>query len=83
MKLKNEIPTIRAAFEPNEQRIKQYAADLRANGKYKDFGTRLAWDCLYALIGTEQICKWYTLYNCHDNHITTAARAVLKELNVL
>lgn len=83
MKLKNELPTIRAAFEPHAQRIKQYAEKLRANGQYKDFETRLAWECLHAFIGTEGICNWYEKYNCSDNHITTAARAVLRELNIL
>ena len=83
MKLKNELPTIRAAFEPNEQRIKQYAAELRASGEYNDFVTRLTWDCLRAFVTSETICTWYNLYNCHDSHIQTAAVAVLKELNVL
>lgn len=83
MKLKNELPTIRAAFEPQAQSIKQYAEKLRASGEYNDFETCLTWECLYAFIGTEVICSWYKKYNCHDSHIQTVAVAVLKELNVL
>ena len=82
MKLKSEIPFIRERFSkiPN---LSEYAANLKANGKYNDFGTRLAWDCLRATISSEIICGWYDKYQCNDDHITTAAKAVLREMDIL
>lgn len=82
MKLKSEIPFIRESFK-GISNLPKYAESLKANGNYKDFGTRLAWDCIRATIPSEIICGWYDKYNCNDDHITTAAKAVLREMNVL
>lgn len=82
MKLKSEIPFIRESFNKITN-LPEYAVSLKANGNYKDFGTRLAWDCIHATIPSEIVCDWYDKYNCHDSHITTAAKAVLREMGVL
>lgn len=82
MKLKSEIPFIRESFSKITN-LPEYAVKLKTTGNYKDFGTRLAWDCIHATIPSEIVCGWYDKYNCHDDHITTAAKAVLKEMEVL
>lgn len=82
MKLKSETPFIRESFNKITN-LPEYAERLKANGSYKDFGTRLALDCIHATIPSEIICGWYDKYNCHDDHITTAAKSVLREMNVL
>ena len=82
MKLKSEIPFIRERFKAITN-LSEYAATLKASGNYNDFGTRLAWDCIRATISSEIVCGWYDKYNCNDDHITTAAKAVLREMEVL
>ncbi len=82
MKLKSEIPYINRMFSQISN-LTEYAEKLKATGNYKDFGTRLAWDCLHATIPSEIICGWYDKYNCNDDHITTAAKAVLRGMGIL
>lgn len=82
MKLKSEIPYVRERFGKIKN-LQEYAASLKANGNYKDFGTRLAWDCIHCSIPSETVCGWYDKYNCNDDHITTLAKAVLREMEVL
>lgn len=82
MKLRSEIPYVRERFSKIKN-LQEYAVSLKANGNYKDFGTRLAWDCIYCSIPSEIVCGWYDKYNCNDNHITTLAKAVLREMEVL
>lgn len=52
MKLKSEIPFIRESFNKITN-LPEYAERLKANGNYKDFGTRLAWDCIHCSIPSE------------------------------
>lgn len=82
MKLKNEIPFIRERFA-QIQNLPEYAENLKAKGNYKNFETRLAWDCIHATISSEIICDWYYKYGCNDDHITTVAKAILKEMKIL
>ena len=63
MKLKNEIPFIRESFSKITN-LPEYAEKLKATGNYKDFGTRLAWDCIRATIPSETVCDWFDKYNC-------------------
>ena len=58
--------------------LEEYAIDLKKYGLYKDFETRLAWDCLRKTVSTDTICEWYNKYNCTDDHITTLAKKALK-----
>jgi len=82
MKLKNEIPFIRERFSKLTT-LPEYTKTLKASGNYKNFETRLAWDCIHATIPSEIICNWYDKYDCNDDHITTAVKAVLKEMKIL
>ena len=82
MKLKSEIPFIRESFNKITN-LQEYAVSLKANGNYNDFGTRLAWDCIHCSIPSEIVCGWYDKYSCNDDHITNAAKSVLREMNVL
>lgn len=79
MKLENELKFTVEKMK-GITNLKEYAEDLKANGDYQDFETRLAWDCLRAAVGTSTICKWYDKYNCNDSHITTLAKRALKEV---
>ena len=51
MKLKDELANVQAVFSENLDRIKEYAPQLKASGRYKVFENRLAWDCLKAFVG--------------------------------
>ena len=79
MKLQNELNFTIEKIK-GLSNLKEYAEDLKANGKYNDFETRLAWDALRAAVGTNTICKWYDQYNCNDTHISTLAKKALKEV---
>jgi hypothetical protein len=78
MKLKDELPGVIAKLEKIKDRIPPYAQKLRASGEYKNFETRLSWDCLRAVIGTNGICDLYEKYDCNDTHIGTLARQALR-----
>lgn len=78
MKLQNELQGVIVKLESIKEPIKEYAEKLKIKGGYKDFETRLAWDALTTVCGTTEICQWYELYNCTDEHITTLAKKALK-----
>lgn len=80
MKLQNELTNVVKKMEIFKDKIPAYAAELKASGKYKDFETRLAWDCIYAAVKIDEICSWHDKYNCDDTHITTLAKAALKQV---
>lgn len=79
MKLQNEMNYVTEQFKKIKDKIKPYAEKLKAAGGYNDFETRLAWDCLHAVVPCNVICSWYDKYNCNDSHITTLAKVVLKQ----
>lgn len=81
MKLKSELDYTVSQFKKIKN-LESYAEKLKATGNYKDFGTRLAWDCIHATIPSEIVCGWYDKYNCNDDHITTMAKAALRELKI-
>ena len=56
MKLKSELAYIRERFSLITN-LPEYAANLKENGNYKDFGTRLAWDCIHATIPSEMAAR--------------------------
>lgn len=84
MKLRDELQGIVARLEKIKDKIPPYAQELRVSGEYASFESRLAWDCLRAVIGTSGICDLYEKYDCNDMHIGTltrqALRAVYKEV---
>ena len=77
MKLQTELDNIVQKFK-QIRNLEEYAAQLKKCGDYKDFETRLAWDCLRMTVSTDTICEWYNKYNCTDDHITTLVKKALK-----
>jgi hypothetical protein len=77
MKLANELNYVVEQFK-HITNLNEYADELRASGDYKDFETRLAWDCLKASVPVDVRCSWYDKYNCTDDHITTLAKKALQ-----
>ena len=75
---------LRAELDPLVEKFKQikgleeYAETLKKSGNYRDFETRLAWDCLHAVVSSSTICEWYEKYGCNDDHITTLVKTALK-----
>lgn len=80
MKLQAELTNVVKKMETIKDQLPAYAAALKASGNYKDFETRLAWDCMYAVVGSSVMCEWHDKYNCDDTHITTLAKAALKQV---
>lgn len=80
MKLQPILEETIAKFKaiPQDQLIK-HATAIFDSKEYKDFETRIAWDCLRAVSGAE-ICGWYKTFDCHDRHIDTLAKIALKEI---
>jgi hypothetical protein len=83
MKLKNEYEFVKSVFTNNLDKINNYAPKLKDSCNYQNFEKRLTFDCLYAFIGTNIICDWYTKYNCNDSHVLTLGKTVLKDLKVI
>lgn len=49
---------------------------------FEDWGIK--WDAaIEQQLQSEIVCGWYDKCNCHDDHITTAAKAALREMGVL
>lgn len=82
MKLSKLVPDMEKRFS-RLNKLKEYAAYLKAHGTYNDYNTRLAWDCLRVAFTPDEICEWYTAYGCHDTHISTAAKAALRNIGIL
>lgn len=80
MKLRTELDGVVKKMEEVKEKIELHAEWLKKDGKYKDFETRLAWDVLRAVVGTDTICKWYEQYNCNNDHIDTLAKRALKQV---
>jgi len=77
MKLAAELDFVVEKFKQIKN-LEEYAAKLKEYGIYKDYETRLAWDCLRMTASTETVCEWYNKYNCTDDHITTLVKKALK-----
>ena len=83
MKLQKEYNFVKYEFEKRKDKIKDYIPKLKASGEYKDFETRLIFDCLYAFIGSKKMCNWIDKYNCTTTHIKTLGKRVLKDLELI
>jgi hypothetical protein len=81
MKLKPILEETIAKFRtiPQEQLI-QHATAVFQSKRYKDFETRIAWDCLRAVVSSAEICGWYRTFDCQDTHLDTLAKTALKEI---
>lgn len=82
MKLSKLVPEMEKRFS-RITNLKEYADALKSSGEYRVYETRLAWDCLRCAFKTSEICTWYDEYECHDTHITSAAKAALRNLSIL
>lgn len=82
-KLAPELPFVLEKLQPNADRIRTYAALLRETGDFRNFETRLAWDCLRRYVGIGTLTAWYEKHACTDKHITTLGIHALRELGVL
>ena len=81
MKLENERSYVIDQMKKlDPAQVKAYAAQVKASGDYRNFETRIANDILAACIPVPTRCNWYEKYNCNDTHITTLARACVKEI---
>jgi len=82
MKLKNELNELKENIKSiGIDKVRSYAQDLKKNGTYNDFQTRLAWDIMNACcVSMNELHK---KYNCNDDHITTLGKRALKELNII
>ena len=78
MKLKAELNTVIKALQGIKHLIPEHVELVKREGRYKDLETRIAWDCLRAVMGTKWICSLYDRYDCNDDHITTLAKKALK-----
>ena len=79
MKLQKELPGVIEKFQSIPiSKLSAHIKILYESGRYKDFETRIAWDCLHAC--KVDIIRWYKIYNCTDKHITTLAKIALKEI---
>lgn len=77
MKLAAELDYVVEKFK-QIRNLEEYAEALKKSGKYDDFETRLAWDCLRMTVPSSTICEWYEKYGCNDDHITTLVKKALK-----
>ena len=82
MKLSKLVPEMEKRFY-RITNLNEYADALKSSGEYRVYDTRLAWDCLRCAFKTYEICAWYDEYGCNDTHITTAAKAALRNLSIL
>lgn len=80
MKLSDELPEFIKRLTPLKEAIQEHSRVLKESGNYKDFQTRLAFDCLHKVYSSNEVCNWYKLYNCNDTHIETLAKKAVKEV---
>ena len=78
MKLQSELMPLKERLSTILPKIREYAPALETSGEYKDFETRLAWDCLRAVTPSSVVCEWYKKYDCNDSHIDTLAKKALR-----
>lgn len=80
MKLQAELLPLIERIESMKGYIEEYAKDLKENGRYKVFRTRLAGDVIRLTTPIDVICSWYSIYDCHDEHIQTLAKAAIDKV---
>lgn len=73
---------LRDALAPLAPEIPERRAAITAEGRAHDVEKRLRWDLLYAARLTPWICDTLYVYEVNDEHIDTALRAILKEIEV-
>jgi hypothetical protein len=71
--LKDKLATLK------QEDILKHGVFVMNEGKFKDFETRMAWDCFWAC-KLDEAREWYSYLN--DEHLNTAIKKALKELNI-
>ena len=72
---------LKAMIAPLKDKLPAHREYIIAEGKAKDVDKRLRWDALYSAKGGNQfICDNLYKY-LNDDHIDTALKAIMKELN--
>lgn len=81
MKLQAEYDYTKMKFNMiDHDAVMKHAKFVKDRGDYKDFETRISWDVGRAAVGTKKICEWYDKYDCHDNHIGSLFKKVMREV---
>lgn len=89
MKMKQEhYQVIKDAIAKlNRGDIFVHAEMLKQDTRVKDLAMRLRWDCFYATgirLGDGIGCDGLPVYAyCHDEHVDTALRQIMKDLHIL
>ena len=66
--------------QASTEKLIEYAAKVKASGKYKDFQTRILWDMFHFANRQDNFTLVNKIYDsgCQDNHIYTALKAIAK-----
>ena len=80
---KASYTVILEAFKANKDSIQDYIPKLKAVGGYKDFNTRLAFDCARSFLDIGWVCDLYYKEDLEDTHLKTAYVTALKEIGIL
>lgn len=77
------VNIIRTKFNTlGKEKIQKYAEQLKTQGGYKDFGTRLVWDLVRITTKSSEMLDWYDKYDVNYDHITRAGKDALKRLGI-
>lgn len=83
MKLQKEFNKIFERFERFERfELIQYKNEILQSFSYRNKEIFLSWKFLRLVVGYDELCNWYKIYNCNDNHIETLALAIYKKLGI-
>ena len=77
-KIYNDVAN-RVTEKIEEDRLIAYINAITENKEYKDLAVRVASGVEMATFQPAEICEWYSKYNCHDNHIMTLFKKVIRE----
>lgn len=80
--LYNELTATIEAFitQASTEKLTEYAVNVKASGKYKDFQTRILWDMFHFANRKDNFALVNKIYDsgCQDTHIYTALKAIAK-----
>ena len=62
-----------------EDRLIDYINAITEDKEYKDLAVRVASGVESATFSPAEICEWYGKYDCHDSHIMTLFKKVIRE----
>lgn len=76
----NSYIELKAIIQSAKIDIPQLRESIRESGNFKDLEMRVRWDLTYLSYATPFICTLYDSENVNDNHIDTALKRIVKEL---